>query len=225
MIAVAIAVIAGVVAVTCGIVADSNHADTLTFLGVMVKTTAAQIFLAGAICTWALFAALWLLSLGVRRSRERGIELRDLRAAQTSNAYRAISAAGLGLGVVDVDSTDADSQLDRDRGRDCGRNNDRSSDRNDDGNSDRDTDLNSDRNFAGIAGIDPESPFSDFDAISTSIDADTGAGTGTGTQAAFAPESVTPAKELTPPPPKLTLLPTLTPPTLQPPNADRTFRG
>jgi hypothetical protein len=53
MIAVALAVIAGVVAVTCGVVADSNHADTLSFLGLMVKTTAAQIFLAGAICTWA----------------------------------------------------------------------------------------------------------------------------------------------------------------------------
>ena len=80
MIAVAVAVIAGVVAVTCGIVADSNHADTLTFLGVMVKTTAAQIFLTGAICTWALFAALWLLSLGVRRSKDRTVELRALRA-------------------------------------------------------------------------------------------------------------------------------------------------
>jgi len=80
MIAVAVAVIAGVMAVTCGIVADSNHSDTLTFLGVMVKTTAAQIFLSGAICTWALFAALWLLSVGVRRSRQRTIELRALRA-------------------------------------------------------------------------------------------------------------------------------------------------
>jgi hypothetical protein len=80
MIAVAIAVIAAVIAVTCGIVADSNHADTLTFLGLMVKTTAAQIFLAGAICTWALFASLWLLSVGVRRSKERGMELRMLKA-------------------------------------------------------------------------------------------------------------------------------------------------
>jgi hypothetical protein len=81
MIAVAVAVIIGVVAVTCGIVADSNHPDSLAFLGVMVRTTAAQIFLAGAICTWALFAALWLLSAGIRRSRERGVELKALRAA------------------------------------------------------------------------------------------------------------------------------------------------
>ena len=80
MIAVAIAVIASVIAVTCGIVADSNHADSLTFLGLMVKTTAAQIFLAGAICTWALFASLWLLSVGIRRSKERSIELRMLKA-------------------------------------------------------------------------------------------------------------------------------------------------
>jgi len=80
MIAVALAVIAGVVAVTCGVVADSNHADTLRFLGLMVKTTAAQIYLAGAICTWALFAAVWLLSVGIRRSRQRGLELRALRA-------------------------------------------------------------------------------------------------------------------------------------------------
>ena len=242
MIAVAIAVIAGVVAVTCGIVVDSNHADTLTFLGVMVKTTAAQIFLAGAICTWALFAALWLLSLGVRRSRERGIELRDLRAAQTGRAYRAISAAGLGdadmhmdmdIDSMDAASTDVDSlgadpmgmdpmdaasmgmdpmdaasmgvdgQNVRDSGQGSGRGNVRGSG----------------RNVAGIACLDPESPFNDFDTISTGTD------TGTGTQAAFAPESVTPPKELTPPPPKLTLLPTLTPPTLQPPDAERTLRG
>nr|WP_246577377.1 hypothetical protein [Actinospica durhamensis] len=101
MIAVAVAVIIGVVAVTCGIVADSNHPDSLAFLGVMVRTTAAQIFLAGAICTWALFAALWLLSAGIHRSRERGIELRALRAA----------AAG-----VDSDDLDDLDDLDLDAG-------------------------------------------------------------------------------------------------------------
>jgi hypothetical protein len=82
MIAVALAVIIGLVAVTCGIVAESNHADTLTFLGLMVKTTAAQIFLAGAICTWAMFASMWLLSVGIRRSKERGLELRLLRGVR-----------------------------------------------------------------------------------------------------------------------------------------------
>ena len=89
MIAVAVAVIIGVVAVTCGIVADSNHADTLTFLGLMVKTTAAQIFPSGAICTWALFASLWLLSVGIRRSKERGLELRLLKAIRTPALFGA----------------------------------------------------------------------------------------------------------------------------------------
>ena len=100
MIAVALAVIAGVVAVTCGVVADSNHADTLSFLGLMVKTTAAQIYLAGAICTWALFAAVWLLSVGIRRSRQRGLELRALRALRADlrlgagDGDEAVGAAG-----------------------------------------------------------------------------------------------------------------------------------
>lgn len=99
MIAVAIAVIAGVVAVTCGIVADSNHADTLSFLGVMVKTTAAQIFLAGAICTWALFAAMWLLSVGIRRSKERGLELRALHATGAGAEVGAGTEVGAGAEV------------------------------------------------------------------------------------------------------------------------------
>jgi hypothetical protein len=102
MIAVALAVIAGVVAVTCGVVADSNHADTLTFLGLLVKTTAAQIFLAGAICTWALFAAVWLLSVGVRRSRQRGLELQALRALR----------ADLRIGMDDTDEVSAADLVD-----------------------------------------------------------------------------------------------------------------
>lgn len=113
MIAVAIAVIAGVVAVTCGIVADSNHADTLTFLGVMVKTTAAQIFLAGAICTWALFASLWLLSVGVRRSKDRGIELRTRKALRSRGLPTAgIAAPGIATGHdagYEADASTADS--------------------------------------------------------------------------------------------------------------------
>lgn len=107
MIAVAVAVIIGIVAVTCGIVADSNHPDSLAFLGVMVRTTAAQIFLAGAICTWALFAALWLLSAGIRRSRERGIELRALRAAASGIDLRteaeAVYADMLGMDMAGAD--------------------------------------------------------------------------------------------------------------------------
>jgi hypothetical protein len=109
MIAVALAVIAGVVAVTCGVVADSNHADTLTFLGLMVKTTAAQIFLAGAICTWALFAAVWLLSVGVRRSRQRGLELRALRALRAD--LRIGDGDGDGIGDGDELSATAAADL------------------------------------------------------------------------------------------------------------------
>ena len=97
MIAVALVVIIGVVAVTCGIVADSNHADTLTFLGLLVKTTAAQIFLAGAICTWALFASMWLLSVGIRRSKERGLELRLLKAVRKPRLSAAAAASGSAL--------------------------------------------------------------------------------------------------------------------------------
>jgi hypothetical protein len=79
VIAVAVAVIAAVVLVTGGVVAQSGTPDTLTFLGVTVRTTSAQIFLTGAICTWALLAAAWLLAVGVRRSRERGAQLALLR--------------------------------------------------------------------------------------------------------------------------------------------------
>lgn len=117
MIAVAVAVIVGIVAVTCGIVADSNHPDSLAFLGVMVRTTAAQIFLAGAICTWALFAALWLLSAGIRRSRERGVELRALRAAASGAEMRSPAEAAyaemlrmesVGAGMTEADMSGMD---------------------------------------------------------------------------------------------------------------------
>ena len=106
MIAVAVAVIIGVVAVTCGIVADSNHADTLTFLGLIVKTTAAQIFLAGAICTWALFASLWLLSVGIRRSKERSLELRLLKAVRTPGPFGAPQATGTTVSTMAPDMPD-----------------------------------------------------------------------------------------------------------------------
>ena len=79
MIAVAVVVIAAVVLVTGGVVAGSDTPETLAFFGVIVRTTSAQIFLTGAICTWALLAATWLLSVGIRRSRARGAELALLR--------------------------------------------------------------------------------------------------------------------------------------------------
>jgi hypothetical protein len=77
---VGIAVIVAVILLTGGVVAGSNTPDTLTFFGVIVRTTSAQVFLTGAICTWALLAAAWLLSVGLRRSRERGEELAALKA-------------------------------------------------------------------------------------------------------------------------------------------------
>lgn len=75
MIAVAMGVILTVVLVAAGVVVQSNTPDMLGFLGVNVRTTTAQVFLTGAICTWALLAASWLLSSGIRRSRARGAEL------------------------------------------------------------------------------------------------------------------------------------------------------
>lgn len=91
MIAVAVAVIAAVILLTGGVVAESDVPDTLAFFGVTVRTTSAQIFLTGAICTWALLAAAWLLAMGIRRSRERGAQLALLR----------------GRSVNRVDATDA----------------------------------------------------------------------------------------------------------------------
>ena len=79
MVAVGVGVILAVILVTGGVVAESNSPDTLAFFGVSVHTTSAQIFLTGAICTWALLAAAWLLAAGVRRSRERGAELAALK--------------------------------------------------------------------------------------------------------------------------------------------------
>jgi hypothetical protein len=79
VIAVAVAAIAAVVLITGGVVADSDTPDTLAFFGVIVHTTSAQIFLTGAICMSALLAAAWLLSVGIRRSRDRGAQLAVLR--------------------------------------------------------------------------------------------------------------------------------------------------
>lgn len=79
MIAVAVAVIGAVILLTGGVVAGSGAPDTISFFGVTVHTTSAQIFLTGAICTWALLAAAWLLTMGIRRSRQRGVQLAALR--------------------------------------------------------------------------------------------------------------------------------------------------
>lgn len=89
MVAVGVAVIVAVILVTGGVVAESNTPDTLAFFGVTVRTTSAQVFLTGAICTWALLAAAWLLSAGIRRSRERGEQLAALRAHGRSSGHAA----------------------------------------------------------------------------------------------------------------------------------------
>lgn len=84
MIAVAVAVIMAVILLTGGVVAESDIPGTLQFFGVTVRTTSAQIFLTGAICTWALLAAAWLLAAGIRRSRERSAQLAMLRGRAPS---------------------------------------------------------------------------------------------------------------------------------------------
>ena len=79
MVAVGLMVIAAVVVLTGGVVADSTGPDSLTFFDVSVRATSAQVFLTGALCTWMLFAAVWLLTNGVRRSRLRSAELAEAR--------------------------------------------------------------------------------------------------------------------------------------------------
>lgn len=89
MVAVGLAVIAAIVLLTGGVVADSTGPDSLTFFDISVHATSAQVFLTGALCTWMLFAAVWLLTSGMRRSRLRSAELaeaRRMRRAQRRNA-------------------------------------------------------------------------------------------------------------------------------------------
>jgi hypothetical protein len=83
----ALGVILAVVLLASGVVVQSNTPDVLSFLGVSARTTTAQVFLTGAICTWALLAASWLLSAGIRKSRERGAEL--ALARETAAMHRA----------------------------------------------------------------------------------------------------------------------------------------
>lgn len=92
VIAVAVAVIMAVILLTGGVVAESDIPGTLQFFGVTVRTTSAQIFLTGAICTWALLAAAWLLAVGIRRSRERSAQLAVLRGRAPSHVRDGRSA-------------------------------------------------------------------------------------------------------------------------------------
>jgi hypothetical protein len=74
--------VGAIVLLTGGVVADSDVDQTLSFYGLTVHTSAAQIFLTGAICAWTLMISGWLLRYGVRRARGRSAELARLRAAQ-----------------------------------------------------------------------------------------------------------------------------------------------
>lgn len=98
MIAVALGVIAAVLLLTVGIVTSAATPDYLTFFGASIRTTSAQIFLVGAICTWALLVASWLLTVGIRRSRERGAQLAEARrraaARRAGSPRRGVVADG-----------------------------------------------------------------------------------------------------------------------------------
>lgn len=90
MIAVALGVIAAVLMLTVGIVTSAPTPDYLTFFGASIRTTSAQIFLVGAICTWALLVASWLLTVGIRRSRARGVQLAEARRRSAGKRAEAI---------------------------------------------------------------------------------------------------------------------------------------
>lgn len=75
MIAVALGLISAVVMVATGVLVSSSAQDHLTFLGVGVETTTAQVFVTGAIFAWVFVVALWLLRLGMQRSGARCAEL------------------------------------------------------------------------------------------------------------------------------------------------------
>src|SRR5580704_7639440 len=85
VIAVALGVIAAVVLLTVGVVTSAATPDSLSFYGASIRTTSAQVFLIGAICTWALLVASWLFMAGVRRSRERGAQLAEAKRQAVVN--------------------------------------------------------------------------------------------------------------------------------------------
>jgi hypothetical protein len=93
VIAVGLAVIAVIVLLTGGVVADSTGPDSLNFFGILVHATTAQVFLTGALCTWMLFAAAWLLSSGMRRSRLRSAELSEARRTRRARRRNALGGA------------------------------------------------------------------------------------------------------------------------------------
>ena len=94
MIAVALGLISVVVMVATGVVVSSSGEDRLTFLGVGVETTTAQVFVTGAIFAWVFIVALWLLRIGMQKS--------GARCAELAGRW-----AGFGTAFTDADAYDA----------------------------------------------------------------------------------------------------------------------
>jgi hypothetical protein len=84
MIAIALGVLSLVVMIATGVAASSGGDARLSFLGVNVQTTTAQVFLTGAIFGWVFVVALWLLRVGIHRSGERCAQLAARRSRRTS---------------------------------------------------------------------------------------------------------------------------------------------
>lgn len=84
MIAVALGLLGLVVMIATGVAASSTGGDHLTFLGVGVQTTTAQVFMTGAIFGWVFVIALWLLRVGIHRSGERCAQLARRRSQRAS---------------------------------------------------------------------------------------------------------------------------------------------
>ena len=84
MIAVALGLLGLVVMIATGVAASSTAGDHLTFLGVGVQTTTAQVFMTGAIFGWVFVIALWLLRVGIHRSGERCAQLAQRRSRRAS---------------------------------------------------------------------------------------------------------------------------------------------
>jgi len=108
MIAVALGLISLVVMIATAVVASSGAEDRLTFLGVGVHTTTAQVFVTGAIFGWLFLVAIWLLRVGLQRSGERCAELAARRRRRPSDW----------LGFGDWDDVGDMGELDRVGARD-----------------------------------------------------------------------------------------------------------
>jgi len=95
MIAVALGLLGLVVMIATGVAASSTEGDHLTFLGVGVQTTTAQVFMTGAIFGWVFVIALWLLRVGIHRSGQRCAQLAQRRGRRASE--------WLGFGEADTE--------------------------------------------------------------------------------------------------------------------------